>query len=152
MISPTDAEDPWRSVLRQSDWSLEPVNCRSAVLLPRRLYDAAMECPLHCTCPGENEGSSVAQAAGTTLDLRWRTPRKDRSQHVGASIGCRRWPLARKELICPLTGLVFSPAGCLQHPPHEARAKWGSRFSRRRPDHGTASTGLHDTSGSLGLI
>ncbi|KAI9515000.1 Yip1 member 1 [Dissostichus eleginoides] len=34
-----------------------------------------MKCPLHCTCPGGKEGSSVAQAAGTTLgqrSIRWR--------------------------------------------------------------------------------
>ncbi|KAI9528675.1 hypothetical protein NQZ68_018913 [Dissostichus eleginoides] len=76
MTPPTDAEDLWRSVLRQSD-----VDCHSAVLLSRCLYDAAMKCPLHCTCPGGNEGSSVAQAAGTTLGLRWQDS-KERQRSI----------------------------------------------------------------------
>ena len=45
------------------------------------------------------------------------------------------------ELIRPLTGLVFSPAGC-----HVTLLTslywWGSRFRRRRPVHVTGCTGL----------
>ena len=45
------------------------------------------------------------------------------------------------ELIRPLTGLVFSPAGCTCHPPHQLDW-WGSRFRRRRPVLEAGCTGL----------
>ena len=48
------------------------------------------------------------------------------------------WPLAHKELLRPLTGFVFNPAGCPY--PNTLLTKktwWGRRFSRRQPDHGT---------------
>ena len=52
-----------------------------------------------------------------------------------------------KELIRPLAGIVFSPAGCHNHSPHE-QASEGNQFSRRLPHHATGSTELHVTSGS----
>jgi hypothetical protein len=46
------------------------------------------------------------------------------------------------KLIRPLTGFVFSPAGC-----HATLLTsedwWGSRFRRRRAVHEAGSTGLH---------
>ena len=54
---------------------------------------------------------------------------------------------SRKELIHPLAGIAFSPAGCHNHPPHW-RASEGSQSSRRLPDHAAGSTGLRVTSGT----
>ena len=46
-------------------------------------------------------------------------------------------PLVHKELLHPLTGFVFNPAGCRsKHRPHQV-TWWGRRFIHRQPDHAT---------------
>ena len=57
-----------------------------------------------------------------------------------------QWPLARNELVRPLTGLVFHPAGCRATLLTNYRLGGGIRFSRRKPDHVAGGTGLHVTS------
>ena len=56
------------------------------------------------------------------------------------------WPMAHKELIRRLAGVVFSPARVTCHPPHQKTAGEGSRLRRRPPVHAAGCTGLHGTS------
>lgn len=58
------------------------------------------------------------------------------------------WLLAHKELIRPLTGPAFSPAGWSRHAPHKNSMplKWESLFSHWPPDYWRGATGLHGTS------
>ena len=72
-----------------------------------------LKCPLRRTSLGEKMDSSVAHAAGPTLDHHWWDPRKDRVNTLAPVVAAGGgWPLALWELVCPLTGVVFSPVGC----------------------------------------
>ena len=56
------------------------------------------------------------------------------------------WPMAHKELIRRLAGVVFSPARVTWHPLHQKTAGEGSQLRRRPPVHAAGCTGLHGTS------
>ena len=44
-------------------------------------------------------------------------------QYIGTRAGCRGWRLVPWDLIHPLIGVVFSPAGCPYHPLYKAVAE-----------------------------
>lgn len=75
-----------------------------------------MKYPLHCTSLGKKRDSSITQATGATLGHHCWASRKDgvsmSAPVVAAEDG--RWP--SRELVRPLTGPVFSPAGCPSTP------------------------------------
>ena len=57
------------------------------------LVGTLMKSPLHCTTLGEKVDSSVAQAAGASLDHHWWAPRKDRVNTLAPVVaaGDDRW-------------------------------------------------------------
>ncbi len=56
------------------------------------------------------------------------------------------WPLAHPELLHPLTGFVFNPAGCPYHTPSSPRKLGGGDgLVADNPNMEQVSTGLHDT-------
>ena len=95
----------------------------------------------------QKEGFYGGRSANPATNLLLKKSNPTAGGRLQTQLGTRfGWPLAHKELLHPLTGFVFNPAGCPY--PNTLLTKkldGGDGFGADNPTMEQVSTGLHDT-------